>query len=99
MILDSGDAITAGHVAGLAHGNPELIDISTLKVQHRRSPFQNGRPARFPADPIVHPAFAVALGVNESEKLSVSGMHETIPNFKFEYLLILKRTLIRVKHF
>ena len=35
MILDSGDAITAGHVAGLAHGNPELVDISTLKVQHR----------------------------------------------------------------
>ncbi len=63
------DAITAGHVAGLAHGNPELVDISTLKVQHRRSPFQNGRPARFPADPIVHPAFAGALGMNESEKL------------------------------
>ena len=67
MLFDSRDAVTAGHVAGLAHGNTELIDISTLKVQHKGSPFQNGRPARFPADPIVHPAFAGALGMDESE--------------------------------
>ena len=69
-----------------------LIDTSTLKVQHRGL-LSKRRPARFPVDPIVHPAFAGALGMNESEKLSVSGMLETILNIKFEYPLRLKPTL------
>ena len=35
MIAKAGDTISTGHVADLAHRDPQLVNVATVRIDHR----------------------------------------------------------------
>ena len=67
MIRDAVDTIVASHVACLTDRYTQFVDISAEIVQHGVLLSKYGRSTGFPVGPIVHPALAGTLGLDESE--------------------------------
>tara|TARA_B100000929_G_scaffold53697_1_gene39520 strand:+ start:24 stop:230 length:207 start_codon:yes stop_codon:yes gene_type:complete len=55
MITQTGNTVSAGHIADLCQRNTEFIDIATMQVNHGGSPFQNREADQFPNQPYRSP--------------------------------------------